>query len=724
MTWDITQNEHNQKWYFSIEETDDGLFPTYDEFIECALKKDRRKADLISNEHFKTYIEKITYGTAPPLEIEIPESFDAKIITSSDKTSAELYVRKAKNADEELNQNIIATMLNNSGIKNINIVELTKTLDEFAEAENRETLIPLAKGTHPKRGKDRKLIVKVKKLSKEETKHIIKILVKAIKSGNEQPKVLYDKDFPLSEATALSMVKKNQVLFSFSEPELGEKGIDIYGNETEGLPGNDPFILDLRNIIQKKNEVAALCSGLLLAAKTKSGLKLRIIPYKNATIKAAISKDKMQASLILEAGIGAGRHLSLNMLKKALTALKLPETKYTHHTLDSAIQTARSNSSQIKYTICKGSLPVAPKSYQFDWHITFTNEDKAAVKKDATILETTFLENGKAGIDVFGNTVGIENASPVRLPEHDDSIRVHKNGNTTVFIAGVTGELSKEDGKLTIKTYKLIQSGIEETENISFGGNLTIQGSVGNYRSIKAEGLLTITGDAGVALIHSKDSLTMAGGIKGEHRGTLWAKNTIRASYAETARILAGGNIHIDEYTFRCIIKTNGTLSVTGSPGSLVGGMAHAARGLCVHNLGDPKKIRTIVSFGQDYLIKDKIDMYEKEIQQHITDIAHIDTELNKEDITTEEIEELHTQKALLLKQNNSYNLKVFALKENFETHTPSEVQITGTVYPGVIFESHGRYYEVREPMSSVCFSFNTQKGIIVYHPLKQPQNT
>ena len=206
----------------------------------------------------------------------------------------------------------------------------------------------------------------------------------------------------------------------------------------------------------------------------------------------------------------------------------------------------------------------------------------------------------------------------------------------------------------------------------------------------------------------------MNGGIRGESRGTVWAKNTMALHFAETARLFAGGNIYINEYSFRCVVKTNGQLIMTGEPGSFIGGNAHAAHGINVRNLGDYKTVRTIISFGQDYLIKDKIEVYEKQTQDNLLELTRIEGELNDSETPADRIQELREQKVILLKSNTSLGIKIFKLKENFESHISSEIKVTGTVYPGVILESHGRYYEVREPASHVIFTFDSKQGRIV----------
>ena len=457
------------------------------------------------------------------------------------------------------------------------------------------------------------------------------------------------------------------------------------------------------------------CNGILLSAESPDGLKLRIIPYKDATVKAVISDDKMEASLILESGRGAGARLSLSRLKKALDEVNLPPDRYTDKILKDAIYEARLSSAPVKFTVSRGIQPVAPHSYQFDWKVDFGYSNSVSVKRGETLLETFFQEAGEKGSDVFGNTIEINQAALLKLPQTDNTIRVIKQGRKISFVAAVHGELIRTGEKLKILNSKIIDTDVnKETGDIIFAGDVIINGDIDADRSVKAGGCLTVNGDAGVSLVYTKESLLMNGGIRGESRGTVWAKNTMALHFAETARLFAGGNIYINEYSFRCVVKTNGQLIMTGEPGSFIGGNAHAAHGINVRNLGDYKTVRTIISFGQDYLIKDKIEVYEKQTQDNLLELARIEGELNDSETPADRIQELREQKVILLKSNTSLGIKIFKLKENFESHISSEIKVTGTVYPGVILESHGRYYEVREPASHVIFTFDSKQGRIV----------
>ena len=721
MKWTIKQNTGNKKWYFSVSDVDKNkencVFPGYEDIMEQARRNGLSTENLINAQQFERYFDKIRYGkTLPlPLEIELESSFDTRLIIEPDKTKATLYIRKAKDEPRTIDKKLITTMLNNSGIKDLNFATVDEQINAFIETSDREIELIIAEGTLPGRGKDRSLIPHITKMEEEEALLLRKKLLRAVETAREQPQMIYDKDFPLSEAQSLFVVTKHDLLFEFSKSELGASGSDIYGNDIPGLPGNDPFVLDLRNIVQTNDELKAGCNGILLSAESPDGLKLRIIPYKDATVKAAISDDKMEASLILESGRGAGARLSLSRLKKALDEVNLPPDRYTDKILRDAIYEARLSSAPIEFTVSRGIQPVAPHSYQFDWKVDFGHSNSVSVKRGETLLETFFRETGEKGSDVFGATIEINQAAPLQLPQTDNTIRVIKQGKKISFVASVHGELTQNGEKLKILNSRIIDTDVsKETGDILFAGDVIINGDIETDRSVKAGGSLTVNGDAGVSLVYTKESLLMNGGIRGESRGTVWAKNTIALHFAETARLFAGGNIYINEYSFRCVVKTNGELVMNGEPGSFIGGNAHAARGARVRNLGDYKTVRTIISFGQDYLIKDKIEVYEKQTQENLLEIARIEAELTDTETLADRIQELREQKVILLKSNTALGIKIFKLKENFESHIPSEVKITGTVYPGVILESHGRYYEVREPASHVIFTFDSKQGRII----------
>ena len=172
MEWTIKRNESNKKWYFfvsgveDVKNKEDCVFPDYEEIMEQARKNGLSTEDLINARQFERYFDKIRFGkTLPlPLELELDPSFDTRLIIESDKTKATLYIRKAKNEPHNIDKKLITTMLNNSGIANIDFKVLDEKINAFIEASDREIELLIAEGRLPGRGKDRSLIPHITKL--------------------------------------------------------------------------------------------------------------------------------------------------------------------------------------------------------------------------------------------------------------------------------------------------------------------------------------------------------------------------------------------------------------------------------------------------------------------------------------------------------------------------------------------------------------------------------
>ncbi|WP_038107127.1 FapA family protein [Treponema pedis] len=719
--WAIQKHKSTGKWFLVFSENlISSEMPSPEEICEAAEKAGLSPYSMIGKDAISSYLQKNSDSAEKPipLALELSPDFDARLIVNSDKTEAKLYIRKAANAEPAVDLQIINRLLQRSNIINLDMQKIKSGISEFINSPSMEFLQIIAEGTPPKRGADKKLVAHFKQIPQHEVVRLADRLKNLELRSADVENPTTDKDYPLSEAETLTTVQKDDLLYELKESDAGEAGSDIYGKTIPGLPGNDPFLLDLRNIVQSHSELRAGVTGLLLIANTERGLKLRIVPYRDAKIRAVVSIDKMEASLIIESGLGAGERLSIMGVKKALNDVGLLDT-ITDEKITEIIEAARKKSEEAEFVFLQGIPAVAANSYKFEWAANFEEgQNTATVEKDALILTATLSVKGEAGKDVYGKPIDPKNAYPVLLPQYDDSIRFVEEDGKAKFYASVSGELTRFDNKLLISSLKSIHSDIDEkTGDIIFPGNLIITGDVRDGRKIKALGDLTVTGNAEKSLIYSETSVNLNGGINGKGSGTVWAKNTANLHYAENARIFSGSNIKIGNYCFKCLVKTNGSLSLTGSPGVLLGGNIHAAKGCSVKELGAKKTIRTIISFGQDYLIKDEIEVREKEMAENIAELNEIDKKLKSSEPNLN-IEELRTRKVKLIKRNSALTIRIFNLKENFETHIPSKIVVSGDVYPGVVLESHGRYFEVMETHHHVFFTFDEKTGQIVCSPL------
>lgn len=258
------------------------------------------------------------------------------------------------------------------------------------------------------------------------------------------------------------------------------------------------------------------------------------------------------------------------------------------------------------------------------------------------------------------------------------------------------------------------------TGNVRYSGKVRVSGSVRTGFQLFANGDATIAGSIEASLVSSEGTIVVGEGVKGANRGTLRAKKTIVASFAEQARLLAVEDIRVRASCVFCDVKTNGRLLIAGDKGALVGGICHARMGVDAAQIGSENGVATEISFGQDYLVADMIEAEEREVEKLKSLIVEADHRIAGLGRAGggPGLDALRQDKVKLLTLLEKRSLRLFDLREKFEEHHPSEIRVRGTIFPGVVLESHNRRFVVKSRRSQVVFSFDPQAGRIVESPL------
>jgi uncharacterized protein (DUF342 family) len=255
-----------------------------------------------------------------------------------------------------------------------------------------------------------------------------------------------------------------------------------------------------------------------------------------------------------------------------------------------------------------------------------------------------------------------------------------------------------------------------KTGNIKFSGSVIVSGFVDAGFFIMSGGDITVNQGIEAALLSSEGSITIGQGIKGMGKAVLRSKKDISAAFAEQAVIMSVGDIAIKNGCVRCRIKCNGKLTLPSDKGLLLGGVVKARKGIEAASIGNEKGIQTEISFGQDYLLADQIETLEKTIQKLNVSCSNINVLMREAEKSGNKAQTaaLHAEKLKNMKQVEKLGHQLLTLREKFEEHTPGHIIVRGTLYPGVVIESHGRYYEVRKPRTNMKLSFDEESGNIV----------
>ncbi len=720
-TWELTENPKNKRWYLHIPAAAGiDTYPAIHEIREAAAEKGIDTHAMLPDQALEKSLQKAkdAAGEDFSFPVVIDPSFDVRLIVAPDKTSAWLYIRKAADRKNPIDIKIVSALLNNSRLKGMNAAKINETINGFRTSPNMELHdFLLVEGVHPGRGKDRELISCVEWLGEDEAKQMCERITSYLKQNNA---VDADKVCTLASTSRIAKIKKGDIAYGISPPEPGTSGMDVYGKEIPGLPGNDPFFQIVENLTFSAAGIRADKEGLLLEAETDGKCQLRIVPCVDGIATPVITPDNQTVSLILESEVGAGEPLSTGMALAALEAKGI-KGDLDREIIESTITHVRKTRKSEEIVVLRARKPIVPGGNRIDWFVRLSTESNSCnIAAGEKILSLQKVPAGSDGIDVFGAKLPASGAAAEPIPVHDESVLAETKDTVQTFVAGISGELLLTDNRLSISDTKEVAADVDETSgDVTFPGNLTLTGNIKNGRIVKVAGELVITGDAEASLVSADLSVTMNGGIRGAGRGTVWAKQTIRLTFAENARLLAGQDIFIDNYCFQCTVKTNGMHLMKGNPAVLLGGTIRASKGIEVYELGSKKTIRTSISFGQNYLVGDQIEVSEKELRTIQETVKKIDAEMRKTPATDPRIHGLRKQKLELLKRNEKLTVRIFTLKEQFETHIISHVKVENTVYPGVILESHGRYFEVREPKTHVIFIFDQTTGQITCSPIE-----
>jgi uncharacterized protein (DUF342 family) len=668
---------------------------------------------------------------------------DAKVevSVSPDGVAATLSIWKGRGRGRPLELSMVTAALKASGVRGIKFEEIKQGIIDFYKGKDAELLrYPVARGRAAGRGKDRALALAAAFLPEGKAAELRKRLSEHPGLARAVPSLAA---FPISEASRIAHVQLGQKLGELPAAGAGQDGVDVYGKVLQGIPGNDPTVKAFENIDFGRDKLVATAAGLLLADERGGAWRLRVVRFRDSAVEASVQPDSMSADITLSAEEGLGAPLTVEGVLAALAAKGVVQG-LEPYAIAEAVSDARAGKSVIKRVVARGRAARPGGSVKTTWLVrratgalySIHEGNRADFKERDTMTRveagdpilklSNAIDAGEDGVDVLGKAVKASGqASADGLPEHDATVREEKaEDGSTLFVAAVAGELVVEGQaaggcRIAIREKLAVQGDVgQATGNVRFPGAVQVIGSVLAGFSLVAGGDVAISGAVEASFVSGDGSVRVAEGIKGARKGTIRARLGIEASFAEQALLLAVEDVRLKSGCVLCNVKTNGRLIVSAEKGSLIGGLCRARKGVDVAMLGSENYVKTEISFGQDYLVADQIEAEEREIEKLKELILQSDRTMAELESAGAGLDRIRQDKVKLLKLLEKRTHRIFDLRERFEAHVVSEVRVRGAVFPGVMLESHNRFYEVRAKKTKVAFAFDQQMGRIIERPL------
>ncbi len=659
---------------------------------------------------------------------------EALVDLGADKQKATLFLRKGTGGGVPLELKAISEAIKTSGVRGFSAEKVkTDILTFFKGPETVLSDYVLVEGKAPTRGKDREVLVTAAFLADKERIALAERVAASSRSGlpHEHPGF-----FPPAEATGVALVEKDVKIAAVTRPPPGNPGNDIFGNILPGLPGNDPLIQLCAGVRMSKDDIFADTAGALFNKKTDTAYSAYVIPYKDSRISVQIVPDSMSATLELEKESGGGIPLSAESVSKAIADAGVARG-VDGMAVAEALGRAFEQGKCPTMIIARGEAPVASGASEMKWFVQkptgkgvtlredgradFKNQDRFLTISEGSPIAEIVKQNeeGKSGWDVTGKELPADKGQAIEFT-HDDSIREESTPTGMRLIAGRTGELVIEGTALAINALHGVKGDVgPATGNINFPGEVRIGGGVLPGYAVIGGGDVLIAGAAEAALVSAGGKALISLGVIGSGKGIVRARKTIEASFVEQATLLAVEDIRIKNGCMQSQVKTNGKLRLLGEKGHLIGGVCRARFGVEAMNIGAERGTRTEISFGQDYLVKDQIEVSERELDRIKTALTESDKKIQAAMGSQFSLDSARAEKVKLMKLMEKHGMQLFTLHEKFEEHHESEVRVRGNVFPGVVLESHGRYFEVKQKKSQVVFYFDREVGRILDKALK-----
>ncbi|MGO9310473.1 MAG: FapA family protein [Spirochaetia bacterium] len=660
----------------------------------------------------------------------------AVVTVSADKLKAFLFLRKGRGGGTPLAPSAVSEAIRASRVKGFNPDIARKDLLAFFAGSAAElTDYILVSGRAAKPGAEPKIEWRAMFLPSEEAA----VIRAAAASRPESLASLASLGaFPLSRVDAVARVEKDTEVLRIAPSLGGEPGVDVFGAVVSPSRNGAADLRLFEGVAMRKDVVVATAPGILEKGSEGAAILLRVRPHREATLQVTLSPDRMSAAVSFFPPEGAGARISADEVRVRLRQAGVQKGIDEQKLLVLMDKVLRGEGF-VDQLVAQGRPPRQERQKRVAFHVRLAASTRRPLPGTTRIskgeLVATVLPRdplAENGWDVCGKVL-------VLPPEAQETLKAGRGIREEIqpdgslrFISDAAGELVRDGILLSVSEAYTVEGDVSAAKgNIKFPGLVRISGSVRAGLSVVAGGVLEVGGTVEAALLSAEGSITVAQGIKGAGKAILRSKRDIEGMFAEESVLLSIGDVHLHGPCIRCQVKCNGRLLLDGEKGSLVAGEVRASRGVAAQNIGSPSGARTVVSFGQDFLVKDQIEREEREVVALTKRVAALDAEMFVAEKRAAEagpaagpgpaqppaaalLARARAQKVQAMKLIEAHKMRLITLRDRYDEHVPSEVIVRGTLYPGVILESHGRRYEARAEKKSISLHFDPVQGRIV----------
>ena len=220
---------------------------------------------------------------------------------------------------------------------------------------------------------------------------------------------------------------------------------------------------------------------------------------------------------------------------------------------------------------------------------------------------------GKDGMDIFGQV--LKAYEPVDLQPLKLN-NVDYEQDMMEYYAVIEGKVTVESGTIKVTpTYKVDGNLDATTGDLDFRGDVIVKGNVFSNVTIKTTGNIIIDGHVEIATLIAGKDILLRNGMQGSGTGKVKCGGTLMAKFLEQTVVRAGGDVNANAI-LNCDINAGGSVVVSGSRGTILGGTVTAVEKIEAYSLGNRVGLKTYVIVGLRNDFKVEMSAVDEQIEQ------------------------------------------------------------------------------------------------------------
>lgn len=246
-----------------------------------------------------------------------------------------------------------------------------------------------------------------------------------------------------------------------------------------------------------------------------------------------------------------------------------------------------------------------------DFH---AGKDIENVPEGTAIARIIPAKEGVAGMTIKGTEIPTTEGAKIEF-KAGEGVKMDEK-EPEVFIAEISGQVIIKDNQVSVKSVFEVKGDVDfSTGSIDFVGTVIIQGNVKDDFKVKAGEDLIINGVVEAAEIECGRNLTIAGGMMGHDKGTVYCKGDANVKYLRNvAKCVVDGDLTANQSIMYSHVVVKNKVNLTGSKGTIIGGKVVAGISVLSNTIGNHMATATDIQVGALPGVSEELELTEKNL--------------------------------------------------------------------------------------------------------------